>query len=126
MGNVITRANQAYAAFLHSAEGTGFCGQVREAGGLRKGFALDSGWGLAPTGMIFLLSAGSAAWGLCGRHPGLRCAVPKPDRCWGQPEQQPPWQPGGCLFFKATDHLGSIWLLADSSCPPTEHRAHFP
>uniref|UniRef100_A0A8C9ELW8 Phosphatidylinositol transfer protein membrane associated 1 n=1 Tax=Pavo cristatus TaxID=9049 RepID=A0A8C9ELW8_PAVCR len=28
VGNVITRANQAYAAFLHSAEGTGFCGQV--------------------------------------------------------------------------------------------------
>ncbi|NWT59759.1 PITM1 protein, partial [Erythrocercus mccallii] len=28
MGTVITRANQAYAAFLHSGEGTGFCGQV--------------------------------------------------------------------------------------------------
>ncbi|XP_021258274.1 membrane-associated phosphatidylinositol transfer protein 1 isoform X3 [Numida meleagris] len=28
VGTVITRANQAYAAFLHSAEGTGFCGQV--------------------------------------------------------------------------------------------------
>ena len=33
VGNVITRANQAYAAFLHSAEGTGFCGQVRGGGG---------------------------------------------------------------------------------------------
>uniref|UniRef100_A0A8C9N689 Phosphatidylinositol transfer protein membrane associated 1 n=1 Tax=Serinus canaria TaxID=9135 RepID=A0A8C9N689_SERCA len=28
VGTVITRANQAYAAFLHSGEGTGFCGQV--------------------------------------------------------------------------------------------------
>ncbi|OXB57446.1 hypothetical protein ASZ78_010161 [Callipepla squamata] len=28
VGTVVTRANQAYAAFLHSAEGTGFCGQV--------------------------------------------------------------------------------------------------
>lgn len=29
VGTVITRANQAYAAFLQSGEGTGFCGQVR-------------------------------------------------------------------------------------------------
>ncbi|NXH61505.1 PITM1 protein, partial [Rhabdornis inornatus] len=28
VGTVITRANQAYTAFLHSGEGTGFCGQV--------------------------------------------------------------------------------------------------
>uniref|UniRef100_A0A8C3VHH0 Phosphatidylinositol transfer protein membrane associated 1 n=1 Tax=Catharus ustulatus TaxID=91951 RepID=A0A8C3VHH0_CATUS len=28
VGTVITRANQAYAAFLHSGEGNGFCGQV--------------------------------------------------------------------------------------------------
>ncbi|NWI97873.1 PITM1 protein, partial [Pitta sordida] len=28
VGTVIARANQAYGAFLHSAEGTGFCGQV--------------------------------------------------------------------------------------------------
>uniref|UniRef100_A0A8U7NT13 Phosphatidylinositol transfer protein membrane associated 1 n=1 Tax=Corvus moneduloides TaxID=1196302 RepID=A0A8U7NT13_CORMO len=28
VGTVIARANQAYAAFLHSGEGTGFCGQV--------------------------------------------------------------------------------------------------
>ncbi|XP_054027896.1 membrane-associated phosphatidylinositol transfer protein 1 [Dryobates pubescens] len=28
VGAVITRANQAYGTFLHSAEGTGFCGQV--------------------------------------------------------------------------------------------------
>ncbi|NXA71964.1 PITM1 protein, partial [Thryothorus ludovicianus] len=28
VSTVITRANQAYAAFLHSGEGTGFCGQV--------------------------------------------------------------------------------------------------
>ncbi|OXB63195.1 UNVERIFIED_CONTAM: hypothetical protein H355_013960 [Colinus virginianus] len=30
VGTVVTRANQAYAAFLHSAEGTGFCGQSTE------------------------------------------------------------------------------------------------
>ncbi|XP_062350151.1 membrane-associated phosphatidylinositol transfer protein 1 isoform X3 [Cinclus cinclus] len=28
VGTIITRANQVYAAFLHSGEGTGFCGQV--------------------------------------------------------------------------------------------------
>lgn len=30
---VIARTNQAYAAFLRSAEGAGFCGQVRGLGG---------------------------------------------------------------------------------------------
>lgn len=32
VGTVITRANQAYSTFLHSAEGAGFCGQVRGVG----------------------------------------------------------------------------------------------
>lgn len=40
MGTVITRANQAYTAFLHSGEGTGFCGQV--------GWNLGEAWLLGP------------------------------------------------------------------------------
>lgn len=29
VATVISRANQAYASFIHSPDGTGFCGQVR-------------------------------------------------------------------------------------------------
>lgn len=46
VGTVIARANQAYAAFLHSGEGTGFCGQVRwnVEGSLALGSSCDPAW----------------------------------------------------------------------------------
>ncbi|XP_065541138.1 membrane-associated phosphatidylinositol transfer protein 1 isoform X3 [Lathamus discolor] len=40
-----------------------------------------------------LLWPGSAAGGLCGGHPGLRCALPDQGGRRGQPWQQPPRQP---------------------------------
>lgn len=43
-----------------------------------------------------VLLAGGAAGGLCGRHPGLRRALPGPGGRGGQPQQQPPRQPGEC------------------------------
>jgi hypothetical protein len=52
VATVIARTNQAYAAFLRSSEGTGFCGQVREA--------LHCGPGCGPAWVVTSLSMVSA------------------------------------------------------------------
>lgn len=96
-------------------------------------FTLGSSWDSAPTWDIFgpdsVPSAGGAARGLCWRHPGLRRAVPEPGGRRGQPEQQPPWQPGGCPCLQSIA-VGSGSAAAGHSLvfssPPAEHGAHLP
>nr|XP_030131252.3 membrane-associated phosphatidylinositol transfer protein 1 isoform X1 [Taeniopygia guttata] len=75
VGTVITRANQTYAAFLHSGEGTGFCGQVVLLGDCVGGIlgfdALCQSW------------AGSGGSRSSSRRGSLSTEPISPEQCGG-------------------------------------------
>ncbi|NWX49973.1 PITM1 protein, partial [Steatornis caripensis] len=134
VGAVIARANQAYGAFLHSAEGAGFCGQVVLLGDCVGGILgfdalcqsrVGSGGSRSSSRRGSLVSAGTpppagdggkglraaGCWGaglapVAKRRPGARCLSLRRARSRCPPSSLPP---------------GS-WLR-DGAVPP---RAHWP
>ncbi|KGL83896.1 Membrane-associated phosphatidylinositol transfer protein 1, partial [Tinamus guttatus] len=81
VGTVITRANQAYGAFLHSGEGTGFCGQVRGARGSgQMGASSASRWRLGEDlGKMLLLPRHLKAPCHPAPFPSLQASEPPPE-----------------------------------------------
>ncbi|RMB98023.1 hypothetical protein DUI87_25501 [Hirundo rustica rustica] len=76
VGTVITRANQAYAAFLHSGEGTGFCGQVVLLG--------DCVGGILGFDALCQSRAGSGGSRSSSRRGSLSTEPISPEQCSGQ------------------------------------------
>ncbi|XP_037993639.1 membrane-associated phosphatidylinositol transfer protein 1 isoform X2 [Motacilla alba alba] len=75
VGTVITRANQAYAAFLHSGEGTGFCGQVVLLG--------DCVGGILGFDALCQSRAGSGGSRSSSRRGSLSTEPISPEQCGG-------------------------------------------
>ncbi|NXY59255.1 PITM1 protein, partial [Callaeas wilsoni] len=75
VGTVITRANQAYTAFLHSGEGTGFCGQVVLLG--------DCMGGILGFDALCQSRAGSGGSRSSSRRGSLSMEPISPEQCGG-------------------------------------------
>uniref|UniRef100_A0A8C5I8M2 Phosphatidylinositol transfer protein membrane associated 1 n=1 Tax=Junco hyemalis TaxID=40217 RepID=A0A8C5I8M2_JUNHY len=75
VGTVITRANQAYTAFLHSGEGTGFCGQVVLLG--------DCVGGILGFDALCQSRAGSGGSRSSSRRGSLSTEPISPEQCGG-------------------------------------------